>query len=380
MEVEQLRNMCWQVLIGGLMAALLYDVALFVYAQRRLGLILRPKGRALRPYVLGLVGGLVFSFVLGGLNGILLTNWRPTLTEIPTVELVRGAREAWLLFLPVFGLGWAAVLMVVQLAINVQPVGSKDPSKKLDPWWLMVIVVDLLVLGLAFFKPDPFQRIVSYVRDGIWVTIYVTLISFFLVLIFGLLGGLGRLARNPIVRGAATIYVEVIRGIPVLVQLMFWYFAFPSVIKDLGKLLQIQALIDYKANPVGMAVLGLTFCYAAYMSEVYRAGIQSISKGQMEAARSLGMTYVQAMRYVILPQAVRVILPPVGNEFITLLKDSSLVSVVAVADMTRRGREFMASNFIPVQTWLMVALLYLLMTLFSTRIVNGIEQRTRLER
>lgn len=380
MEVEQLRNMCWQVLIGGLMAALLYDVALFVYAQRRLGLILRPKGRALRPYVLGLVGGLVFSFVLGGLNGILLTNWRPTLTEIPTVELVRGAREAWLLFLPVFGLGWAAVLMVVQLAINVQPVGSKDPSKKLDPWWLMVIVVDLLVLGLAFFKPDPFQRIVSYVRDGIWVTIYVTLISFFLVLIFGLLGGLGRLARNPIVRGAATIYVEVIRGIPVLVQLMFWYFAFPSVIKDLGKLLQIQTLIDYKANPVGMAVLGLTFCYAAYMSEVYRAGIQSISKGQMEAARSLGMTYVQAMRYVILPQAVRVILPPVGNEFITLLKDSSLVSVVAVADMTRRGREFMASNFIPVQTWLMVALLYLLMTLFSTRIVNGIEQRTRLER
>lgn len=380
MEVEQLRNMCWQVLIGGLMAALLYDVALFVYAQRRLGLILRPKGRALRPYVLGLVGGLVFSFVLGGLNGILLTNWRPTLTEIPTVELVRGAREAWLLFLPVFGLGWAAVLMVVQLAINVQPVGSKDPSKKLDPWWLMVIAVDLLVLGLAFFKPDPFQRIVSYVRDGIWVTIYVTLISFFLVLIFGLLGGLGRLARNPIVRGAATIYVEVIRGIPVLVQLMFWYFAFPSVIKDLGKLLQIQTLIDYKANPVGMAVLGLTFCYAAYMSEVYRAGIQSISKGQMEAARSLGMTYVQAMRYVILPQAVRVILPPVGNEFITLLKDSSLVSVVAVADMTRRGREFMASNFIPVQTWLMVALLYLLMTLFSTRIVNGIEQRTRLER
>ncbi|MCA1955085.1 MAG: amino acid ABC transporter permease [Anaerolinea sp.] len=380
MEVEQLRSMCWQVLIGGLVAALLYNVALFVYAQRRLGLILRPKGRALRPYVLGLVGGLVFSFVLGGLNGILLTNWRPTLVEISTVELVRGAGEAWLLFLPVFGLGWAAVLMVVQLAINVQPVGSKDPPKKLDPWWLMVIAVDLLVLGLAFFKPDPFQRIVSYVRDGIWVTIYVTLISFFLVLIFGLLGGLGRLARNPIVRGAATIYVEVIRGIPVLVQLMFWYFAFPSVIKDLGKLLQIQALIDYKANPVGMAVLGLTFCYAAYMSEVYRAGIQSISKGQMEAARSLGMTYVQAMRYVILPQAVRVILPPVGNEFITLLKDSSLVSVVAVADMTRRGREFMASNFIPVQTWLMVALLYLLMTLFSTRIVNGIEQRTRLER
>ena len=100
----------------------------------------------------------------------------------------------------------------------------------------------------------------------------------------------------------------------------------------------------------------------------------------MEAARSLGMSYVQAMRFVILPQALRVILPPVGNEFITLLKDSSLVSVVAVADMTRRGREFMAANFIPVQTWLMIALLYLVLTLVSARIVNWIEKKTRLER
>ena len=128
-----------------------------------------------------------------------------------------------------------------------------------------------------------------------------------------------------------------------------------------------------------MAILGLTFCYAAYMSEIYRAGIQSISKGQNEAARSLGMTLGQAMRYIILPQAVRVILPPVGNEFISLLKDSSLVSVVSVADMTRRGREFMASNFLPIETWLMVALLYLVMTLISARIVAWIERKTRTE-
>jgi polar amino acid transport system permease protein len=100
----------------------------------------------------------------------------------------------------------------------------------------------------------------------------------------------------------------------------------------------------------------------------------------MEAARSLGMNYFQSMRFVILPQAIRVILPPVGNEFITLLKDSSLVSVVAVADITRRGREFMAANFIPIQTWVMVALLYLVLTLFSARIVNWIERKTKLER
>jgi polar amino acid transport system permease protein len=116
------------------------------------------------------------------------------------------------------------------------------------------------------------------------------------------------------------------------------------------------------------------------MSEVYRAGIQSISKGQMEAARSLGMTYVQAMRYVILPQAVRVILPPVGNEFVTLLKDTSLVSVVAVPDLTRRGREFMASTFLSTETWLMIALIYLVFTLFAARLVSWLERRSKMER
>jgi len=172
----------------------------------------------------------------------------------------------------------------------------------------------------------------------------------------------------------------VIRGIPLLVQLMFWYFAFPSVIQGIGKAIGSSALENYIADPVVMATIGLTFCYGAYMSEVYRAGIQSIPKGQMEAARSLGMTYFQAMRYVIIPQAVRVILPPVGNEFISLLKDSSLVSVVAVGDITLRGRQFMALSFKPVETFIMVALLYLVLTLFSARMVTWIERITKLER
>ena len=259
-------------------------------------------------------------------------------------------------------------------------VNQNKTTGTFDRWWLLLLSVILLIIGLTIFKPDPFKRILFFVSDGIGVTIYTTLISFVLVLVFGLITGLGRLSKITIVRGFATIYVELVRGIPLLVQLMFWYFAFPSVIQGMGKMLEIQSIAQYRANPIFMAILGLTFCYSAYMSEVYRAGIQSISKGQMEAARSLGMTYFQAMRYVILPQALRVILPPVGNEFITLLKDSSLVSVVAVADITRRGREFMAANFIPVDTWVMVALLYLVLTLFSARIVNWIENKTRLER
>ncbi len=249
-----------------------------------------------------------------------------------------------------------------------------------DPWWWLVAGVVALIILLVTTSPDPFLRVVLFVRDGILVTVALTLISFVLVLVLALFVALARLSKNVLLRGVATVYVEVVRGIPLLVQLIFWYFAFPSIIQSLGDATRIPAFINYHANAIGMAILGLTFCYAAYMSEVYRAGIQSISKGQMEAARSLGMNYFQAMQHVILPQAVRVILPPVGNEFITLLKDSSLVSVVAVADMTRRGREFMAANYIPVQTWTMVALLYLVMTLFAARVVTFIERATRLEK
>jgi polar amino acid transport system permease protein len=262
-------------------------------------------------------------------------------------------------------------------AAEVKP-GEND--NRFDKWWLLVIFVIFLIGYLSITKSDPYWRIILFVRDGIWVSLTTTVVSFFLVLAVGLIIGLGRLSKNKAINGISTVYVEVIRGIPLLVQLLFWYFAFPSVIQSVGNMLNFEPLKNYLANPVGMAIMGLTFCYAAYMAEIYRAGIQSIPKGQMEAARSLGMSHFEAMRYVILPQAVRIILPPVGNEFISLLKDSSLVSVVAVADITRRGREFMAANFIPLETWVMVALIYLTMTLFSARVVTFIEHKTRLER
>jgi polar amino acid transport system permease protein len=268
---------------------------------------------------------------------------------------------------------------LVQISPNTSDLPGEN-KRRFDKWWLLVFFVIFLIFYLSYTKSDPYWRIVLFVRDGIWVSVTTTVISFLLVLVVGLIVGLGRLSKNKIINGISTVYVEVIRGIPLLVQLLFWYFAFPSVIQAIGNSLNIEPLKNYLANPVGMAIMGLTFCYAAYMAEIYRAGIQSISKGQMEAARSLGMSHIEAMRYVILPQAVRVILPPVGNEFISLLKDSSLVSVVAVADITRRGREFMAANFIPVETWSMVALLYLTMTLFSARVVTYIEHKTRLER
>jgi polar amino acid transport system permease protein len=257
---------------------------------------------------------------------------------------------------------------------------GNENSLRWDPGWLLVIGAALLLVILVVAVGNPFDRIFRFVLDGLRVTVVVTLVTFALVLVVGMLGALGRLSAVTPIRGLTTVYVEVARGIPLLVQLYFWYYAFPSIVRDLGDQWNLPAMRDFVANPYFMAILGLTLCYAAYMTEVYRAGIQSIPKGQMEAARSLGMSYFQAMRYIVIPQAVRVILPPVGNEFITLLKDSSLVSAVAVSDLTRRGREFQAITPQPLQIYLMIGLMYLVMTLLSARLVSMLEAGARRER
>ena len=251
---------------------------------------------------------------------------------------------------------------------------------RMDPWWGLVVLVIGLAVTLVTVKADPFLRILLFVRDGVAVTAFITVSAFMFTLVLGMIGALGRLSQNWAIHGVATLYVEIVRGIPLLVQLIWWYFAFPIVIQKIGEWLNISFIANYQANAIFTAIIGLSVCYGAYMSEIYRAGIQSIPRGQIEAARSLGMTHFQSMRHVILPQAVRVVLPPVGNELVALLKDSCLVSVVAVADLTRRGREFMAVHFNPIEVWTMVALLYLVMTLFLSRGVAWLEKKTHFER
>ncbi len=258
-------------------------------------------------------------------------------------------------------------------------VPGAEPSSRIDPWWWLVVAVIAITVFLISTQSE-YESIFRFILKGVGITILVTLVSYLLMLIVGMFGGLGRLSKNKIISGIASLYVELIRGIPLLVQLIWWYFVFPAIVQKTGDTLNIAPLSDFRANPIFMAIFGLTFCYGAYMSEIFRAGIQSISKGQMEAARSLGMSYMQSMRYVILPQAIRVILPPVGNEFVSLLKDSSLVSVVAVSDITRRGQEYMATHFNPIETWSMVALVYLIMTLISSRVVSWLEKKTHFER
>lgn len=262
---------------------------------------------------------------------------------------------------------------------RVALVPGAEPSARIDPWWWLVV----LAVGLAIIlilTSQEYSAIFRFVLRGLGVTLVVTFVSYFSMLILGMFGGLGRLSKNPITHGLSSLYVELVRGVPLLIQLIYWYFVVPALVRRAGEALGIAAMAEYRANPLFMAIFGLAFCYGAYMSEIFRAGIQSIPKGQMEAARSLGMSYFQAMRYVVLPQAVRVILPPVGNEFVSLLKDSCLVSVVAVSDLTRRGQEYMGAHFNPIETWTMIALIYLILTLFSSRIVSWLEKRAHFER
>lgn len=242
--------------------------------------------------------------------------------------------------------------------------GAAIPTKEdvgLFTAWRVAFFGSIAVIAyLVIFRKDPYLEIIRFVPDGILITFEVTVMSIMLALVIGLFTGLGRIAKNPIINGIASLYVEVIRGIPLLVQLFYIYFA-------LGRIIQMP--------PMTSAVLAMAVCYGAYMGEIFRAGIQSIPKGQTEAARSLGMSTAQSMYHIILPQAFKTILPPVGNEFVALLKDSSLVSILAVSDLLRRGREYASQSFAYFETYTMVALVYLIITLFFSKLISIMEER-----
>ena len=218
----------------------------------------------------------------------------------------------------------------------------------------------LILIALCLWRPDPYWKIMQFVPDGLLVTFGITIISICIAVPLGLLTGLGKLARNPVVNLIASMYVEIIRGIPLLMQLFYIYYA-------LGSLL--------KVSPMVAAVASLSVCYGAYMGEVFRAGILAVPKGQTEAARSLGFDRFQTMFTVVLPQAMRTIVPPVGNECIALLKDTSLVSIIAVADLLRRGREYASQTFEYFETYTVIALVYLIITLLLSKGLSQAEGR-----
>ncbi|QRG68789.1 amino acid ABC transporter permease [Brevibacillus choshinensis] len=198
--------------------------------------------------------------------------------------------------------------------------------------------------------------------DGLLLTLQLSACALLVSIPVGVLLGLCRISSNRFISFVAVSYVEFIRGVPLLVLLFWIYFV-------LGKFL--------KLGPFLAGVLGLGLFSAAFIAEIVRAGIQAVPRGQMEAARSSGMTYVQAMRFIILPQALRKVLPPMASQFITLIKDSSLVSVISVVDLTLVAKNLVSTTFRSLEVWSFVAIMYFCITFFLSQVISAFERKYR---
>jgi polar amino acid transport system permease protein len=262
------------------------------------------------------------------------------------------------------------------------------------PWWAFVTAILGFLFVLRLTTDASYNEIFLAIVGGVQLTIAVTGIAFVLSLAVGLVIALARLSKNPVIYQTATFFVENIRGVPMLVLLLYVAFVFiPGIaeaINALGGALITSELAPLRSIGEGLTavrardvnntvrvIIALVIAYSVFISEVYRAGIESIDRGQMEAARSLGMTWWQGMRYVVLPQAIRNVLPALGNDFISMLKDSSLVSVLGVQDITGLGRVYAAGNFKYFETFNVMTFLYLSMTLILSVVVRRLEQRSR---
>ncbi len=210
--------------------------------------------------------------------------------------------------------------------------------------------------------------------QGLWLTIKVSMIAIVFGILIGLFTGLARLSDNPCLRWTAITYIEFIRGSPLLVQIYLWYFVFGTIINDL---LARQGIPQISSLWYGVASLAIFA--GAYVAEIVRAGIQSIHRGQTEASRSLGMNYAQSMLHVVLPQAMRRILPPLAGQFISLIKDSSLLGIIAIRELTKATREVVTTSLQPYELWFMCAILYLLLTFSLSMFVQYLERRTLIQ-
>jgi polar amino acid transport system permease protein len=257
------------------------------------------------------------------------------------------------------------------------------------PYWLLVAMLLGVLMLWRIFTDENYTDIFNYVARGVVVTVVVTLVAFAGAIVVGLLVGIARVSKNRVVYEVSTFYVEIIRGIPMLVLLLYIAFVLAPAavlaVNWLGEQLLALGLTTLGAALAGFpvrnfdfaarAVIALIIGYSAFISEIFRAGIESIERGQVEAALSLGMTRWQVLRHVVLPQAIRRVLPPLGNDFIAMLKDSSLVSVLGVLDITQTGKLYAASTFLYFQTYNVVAFLYLSMTIVLSLGVRWIERR-----
>lgn len=256
------------------------------------------------------------------------------------------------------------------------------------PWWLLIAIGIAMYIIFLIVTEEQMRQTFWFISGqrprsiavgefffrGIAVTLTVTIAGYSLALVIGLVVGLMRSSSNIILYNIASFYVEIIRGIPMLVLLLYIAFALTPIFVD--ALNRVGVPISTRDIPnVVRAIVALAIGYGAFTAEIFRAGIQSIEKGQFEASSALGMSYFQTMRLIILPQAVRRILPALGNDFIAMVKDSSLVAILGVQDITQLTRLYYSANFLYMQSLTMLAFMYLLLVVTLTRLVRMMEHR-----
>jgi polar amino acid transport system permease protein len=271
------------------------------------------------------------------------------------------------------------------MSIRSRAIPGTDRLSRL-PYWLLAAMLLAVLAFWTIYTNEDFKVIFEAVRKGFATTLYVSLISFILAILLGLVWMFMRVSRSRFLQEVSSFFVEIIRGIPMLVLLYFIFFVgTPALVRALnwlgsplinvGLMAELQVRqVDYAAR----AILALAVGYSAFISEIFRAGVQSIEKEQREAAQTEGANYWQVMRFILLPQAVRNVLPALGNEFIAMLKDSALVSVLGVQDITQLSKVYSASTFRYLEAYSIAALLYLVMTLGLAMFVRWVEQNLRL--
>lgn len=261
------------------------------------------------------------------------------------------------------------------------------------PWWALLILLGGALLVYNFLTNQTYQDVINNIGIGVKLTVMVTLLAYVVAVVLGLSTALGQLSSSLILRNLALLYVQVVRGVPILVQIFIISFVFVPLavngINGVGTwLVQLRLLpaenllLSFSVRNVDFVargIIALATAYGAFESEIFRAGIQSIERGQLEAAKAIGLNRFQSLRLIILPQAIRRVLPPLGNDFISMLKDSSLVSVIGVGEITQLSKKYAAASFRFPETYYTLAFLYLTMTLLLAVGVRFMERRLKSE-
>lgn len=259
------------------------------------------------------------------------------------------------------------------------------------PWWLLIVILMIAWTARTIITRDNYREAFLFIIFGIWTTIVVSLVSYSIAIILGLITAILQISQNVILKNISKVYIEVVRGIPMMVLIfsiaLVGVPGFVDMLNALGKWLtgigifslgNILSSVNNNAIPMTTrAIIALSVTYGAYLSEIFRAGIQSISRGQMEAGKALGFNYFLTMRLIILPQAIRNVLPALGNDFVSMVKDSSLVSVLAVRDITQMSRLYAGRTFRFRESYLTLSMVYLSLTVTVSWILQRIEKRLK---